>query len=70
MDEAEKEELVATLVDEYLEAFRRGEAPSVEEFAASHPECGEELLELLPTMVEMEGVSRTATRAARDVAAS
>lgn len=70
MDEAEKEELVATLVDEYLEAFRRGEAPSVEEFAASHPECCEELLELLPTMVEMEGVSRTATRAARDVAAS
>lgn len=70
MDEAEKEELVATLVDEYLEAFRRGEAPSVESFAASHPECCEELLELLPTMVEMEGVSRTATRAARDVAAS
>ena len=70
MDEAEKEELVATQVDEYLEAFRRGEAPSVESFAASHPECGEELLELLPTMVEMEGVSRTATRAARDVAAS
>lgn len=70
MDEAEKEELVATLVDEYLEAFRQGEAPSVEEFAASHPECCEELLELLPTMMEMEGVSQTATRTARDVAAS
>lgn len=70
MDEAEKEELVATLADEYLESFRRGEAPSVEVFAAAHPECREELLELLPTMVEMEGVSQTATRTARDVAAS
>lgn len=70
MDEAEKEELVATLADEYLEAFRRGEAPAVEVFAASYPECCEDLLELLPTMVEMEGVSQTATRTARDVAAS
>lgn len=70
MDEAEKEVLVATLADEYLESFRRGEAPTVEAFAAAHPECCEELLELLPTMVEMEGVSRTATRTARDVAAS
>ncbi len=70
MDEAEKEELVAMLADEYLESFRRGEAPTVEAFAASHSECREELLELLPTMIEMEGVSRTATRTARDVAAS
>lgn len=70
MDETEKEALVATLADEYLEAFRRGAAPAVEAYAAAHPECREELLELLPAMVEMEGVSRTATRTARDVAAS
>lgn len=70
MDEAAKEEWVAALVDEYLEAFRRGEAPAVADFAALHPECQDELVELLPTLVEMEGVSRTASRTARDVAAS
>lgn len=70
MDESAKEEIVAGLADEYLDAYRRGEAPSVTEFAAQHPECREDLLDLLPMMLEVEGVSRTATRTARDVAAS
>ena len=70
MNDTDREELVATLADAYLDAFRRGEAPSVESYAAEHPDCEAELLELLPTMVEMEGMSRTATRTARDVAAA
>lgn len=70
MDNAAKEELIAGLADEYLEAFRKGNALPVEEFAASHPECGGELSELLQMMLEMEGMSRTATRAVRDVAAA
>ncbi|MBQ3240201.1 MAG: serine/threonine protein kinase [Akkermansia sp.] len=70
MDDAEKEELVAAVVDEYLEAFRRGEAPEIADVVALHPECRDELNELLPALLEMEGVSRTATRTVRDVAAS
>ena len=70
MDESEKEALIAALVDEYLDSYRAGAALPVEEFAAAHPECSGELLELLPMLVEMEGVSRTATRTVRDVAAS
>lgn len=70
MDFAEKEERIAALVDEYLEAFRRGDALPVKEFAVLHPECSADLMELLPMMVEMEGASRTAARTARDAAAS
>lgn len=70
LDAAAKEERIAALVDEYLETYRRGEALPVEEFAVQHPECSADLLELLPMMVEMEGVSRTATRTARDVVTS
>ena len=46
-DTPDHEELLATLVEEYLEARRRGEAPTLAEYAAQHPECAEELLELL-----------------------
>lgn len=65
MDEAEKEALVGMLTDEYLEAYRKGEADTVEEFANAHPECRDDLLELLPTIVEMEGLSRSASHPAR-----
>ena len=70
MDSAAQEELVAGLADAYLESYRQGESMPVEDFAALHPECREELLELLPMMLEMEGMSRTATRAVRDVVAT
>ena len=62
MEESAREELVAELAEEYLEQLRAGKAPSVEQFAESHPECRDDLLELLPTMVDMEGLSRTTTR--------
>lgn len=58
MTEAEKEERVAELAEEFLSRLRAGEALSIPDFAAAHPECREDLMELLPAMVDMEGLSR------------
>ena len=41
-DSPDKEERLAELVEEYLEAMRKGEAPSLADFAAEHPEYAEE----------------------------
>ena len=58
MTEAEQEELVATLADEFLNRLRKGEAVTPDSFAAEHPECAAELLELLPAMMDVEGLSQ------------
>lgn len=60
MTEAHKEELVATLAEEFLESVRGGERADVAAYAAAHPECEAELLEILPLMLDVEGVGRTA----------
>lgn len=57
---ADPEELLAELTEEYLERLRGGEGMSVETFAAQHPECAEELRELLPPLVRMEDLGRSA----------
>ena len=62
MTEEEKEELVAVLTDEFLEQLRRDKHLTPESFAAEHPECADELLEVLPMLMEVEGVSRAATQ--------
>ena len=65
----DNEERLAMLVDEYLEALRRGEAPPLEEYAAAHAECADELKDLLAGMVEMESLSVTTLRSAANVTA-
>ena len=59
-DTPDKEELLAVLVDEYLEALRAGKAPPLAEYAAAHPECAEELQSLLRGMVDMESLGLSA----------
>ena len=59
-EQADNEELLATLVDEYLEALRAGTAPPLTRYAAEHPECAEELNSLLRGMVDMESLGVTA----------
>ena len=59
-EQADNEELLATLVDEYLEALRAGTAPPLTQYAAEHPECAEELNSLLRGMVDMESLGMTA----------
>ncbi len=54
-----KDELVAELAEAFLERVRAGELPEVEKYAAEHPECAADLLELLPLMLDVEGVGKT-----------
>ena len=58
MTETEQEELVASLADDFLSRLRAGEAVTPDTFAAEHPECAAELLELLPAMMDVEGLSQ------------
>src|SRR5262245_1207508 len=42
------------IADEFVEAFRRGQRPSVEEFARRYPEHSDEIRDMLPALVLME----------------
>ncbi len=42
------------IADEFVEAFRQGQLPSVEEFARRYPEHADEIREILPALVLME----------------
>jgi serine/threonine protein kinase len=45
---------IEVLAESFLERFRRGELPSVEEYAAQHPQLSDEIRELLPALVQLE----------------
>lgn len=53
------EEIIAKLIEEYLQRLREGEAITPEKFAALHSDFRTELLEVLPMLQEMEDFSRT-----------
>jgi WD40 repeat protein/serine/threonine protein kinase len=42
------------IADEFVEAFRQGKRPSVEEFAQRYPEHADEIREMLPALLLME----------------
>ena len=42
------------LAESFLERFRRGERPSLEEYTAAHPELAEDIRDLFPALVEIE----------------
>jgi hypothetical protein len=42
------------IADEFVEAFRQGKRPSVEEFARRYPEQADEIRDMLPALVLME----------------
>src|SRR5262249_26567114 len=42
------------IADEFVEAFRQGQRPSVEEFARRYPEHAAEIREILPALALME----------------
>src|SRR2546423_1653639 len=44
------------IADEFVEAFRQGKQPSVEELAQRYPEHADEIREMLPALVLMEKV--------------
>ena len=45
---------IEVLADSFLARFRRGERPSVEDYAAQHPDLADEIRELLPALVMLE----------------
>ena len=45
---------VEQLADEFAARYRRGEAPTVAEYAANHPQYALRILELFPTIVMLE----------------
>jgi serine/threonine protein kinase/WD40 repeat protein len=53
-DDASSADLLGQIADEFVEAFRRGRRPSVEEFARRYPEHADDIREMLPALVLME----------------
>jgi formylglycine-generating enzyme required for sulfatase activity/serine/threonine protein kinase len=47
-------DLFGQIADEFVEAFRQGQHPSVEEFAQRYPEHADEIRDMLPALMLME----------------
>ena len=45
---------IEVIADEFVDRLRRGEQPTIEEYADQYPDIRDDILELLPTVVEME----------------
>jgi len=60
---------IEQLAEEFLDRHRRGERPSVAEYADAHPQWAERIRRLFPAMLAVEGIkpdSRDASPAAND----
>src|SRR5207253_9583034 len=53
-DSASAADPLGPIADEFVEAFRQGKRPSVEEFARRYPEQAAEIRDMLPALVLME----------------
>ncbi len=51
--EAERDP-IEVMAESFLERFRRGERPSIDEYAAKYPDLADEIRELLPALVQLE----------------
>jgi serine/threonine protein kinase len=58
MTESEDRDPVDVLAEEFADRLRRGEHPSVGDYAAMHPEVADQLRELLPAVARMEQLKR------------
>lgn len=59
--------LLDQLAEEYIERLRRGDHPTVEEYAARLPEHGEEIRELFPCLGFVDQVGSTQERPAQSI---
>src|SRR5262249_53510680 len=50
------------IADEFVEAFRQGQRPSVEEFARRYPAHADDIREILPALVLMEKAKASEAR--------
>jgi WD40 repeat protein/serine/threonine protein kinase len=53
-DDASAADPFGQIADEFVEAFRQGQRPSVEEFTRRYPQHADEIREMLPALVLME----------------
>ena len=53
-DDDDREGALSQLAQEFSESLRRGNRPTIEEFAASHPGLASEIWELFPTLLVLE----------------
>jgi serine/threonine protein kinase len=49
-----KRDPIEVMAESFLERFRRGERPSIDEYAAKYPELAHEIRDLLPALVQLE----------------
>jgi WD40 repeat protein/serine/threonine protein kinase len=67
IDASQRDVLLTRLADEFAERYRRGERPSLGEYADRYPELADDIRELFPALVDMEqakedlGEAETAT---------
>src|SRR5947207_12392932 len=47
---------IEELAEEFLDRYRRGEWPSVQDYAARHPQLADKIRTLFPTLLVMEKV--------------
>src|SRR5436309_1599259 len=55
-DSSRDYDLIDRLADEFAARYRRGERPTVQEYADRYPHLADDIRELLPAMVEIEQV--------------
>ncbi|HIM30825.1 MAG TPA: serine/threonine protein kinase [Planctomycetes bacterium] len=55
-NDASEPDLVEQVAEEFLQRYRKGERPAIEEFTQRYPDLQEDLRELLPTIAAMERI--------------
>src|SRR5262249_47841340 len=58
-NDASAADLLGPIADEFVEAFRQGKSPSVEEFARRYPEHAGDIRDMLPALALMERAKST-----------
>jgi hypothetical protein len=56
VDDADREDLLDRLVEEFAARLRRGERPALKDYTDRYPELADEIRELFPAMVQVEHV--------------
>lgn len=62
MTDPEERDPLDVLLEQFTSAVRRGESPDVEPWAERHPEYAEQIRELFPTVVAIEGLRDETSR--------
>src|SRR5215472_2828041 len=56
VDDADRDDLLDRLVEEFAARLRRGERPALKDYTDRYPELADEIRELFPAMVQVEHV--------------